>query len=105
MELTHEWIVKTILGFLTFAVGVLSRQVIKLGKQYNANQRGTKALLANEITKAHNFYMRQKQCRVDEKRVVQDMHIEYKQLGGNGIMDKLVNDIMCLPEYDYTKNC
>lgn len=98
-----ENFLKIVVGILTAIVGVLARQVVKLKTQYMANQRGTKALLANEITKAHNFYMNRNRCHVNEKRIVMDMHEEYKALGGNGILTKLLNDIINLPEYDYER--
>ena len=103
LEFIAEHFLKVFLTTLTAIVGVLARQVVKMGVQYKASQRGTKALLANEITKAHNFYMKQRRCHVNEKRVVMDMHQEYKALGGNGILNKLINDILNLPEYDYDK--
>ena len=103
LDFVYNYFLELCVAILTASVGMLSRKVMKLGKQYKANQRGTKALLANEITKAHNFYMRQGKCHVNEKRVVMDMHNEYKSLGGNGILNKLLNDIINLPEYDYDK--
>ena len=102
-EFIAENFLKLFLSALTAIVGVLARQVVKLSIQYKANQRGTKVLLANEITKSHDFYMRLGWCSVEKKRVVLDMYEEYKTLGGNGILTKLINDILNLREYGEDK--
>jgi len=62
-----------------------------------ANKTGTKALLRSEIIRIYNE-CHQKQCAaIYERDNVTGLHKAYKALGGNGIIDDLVEKIYDLP--------
>ena len=56
-------------------------------------------LLLQEINKSQTFYMRQGFCPVSEKRIINGTFARYKALGGNGDAERLVRDILRLPDY------
>jgi len=87
-------------GVFLIYITYMSRNISKIKTHYRANQKGTMALLQNEIIKAHKKCMKQGWCHSNEKKNIFLMHEQYKILGGNGFVEKMISDIMKLNEYE-----
>lgn len=83
--------------FSSFFAYIL-KEIVKMKKIHKANTEGTKALLANEITKSYKTCKEKGYCSLDEKKIIFDMWVQYKKLGGNGLLTKMIDDIMNIKE-------
>ena len=81
------WAITGALGALTTYLGMRYRKVTR---ENDALKNGMQSLLRNNIIDAHDKYTKKKYCP--------KTYEAYHALGGNGVITKLYNDIMALPE-------
>lgn len=90
-----NWILTAILGTLA---GILGAKLRAAKKRDEATRNGLVALLRNEIIEAHDKYTERGFCPIYKKDALQKSYEAYHALGGNGVITKLYEDIMKLPE-------
>ncbi len=59
---------------------------------------GVQTLLRNQLIEYHDKYMERGYCPIYAKEAARKCYEAYHELGGNGVITKLYNDIMALPE-------
>lgn len=91
-------IVWAITGALGAVVTYLGMRYKKVVKENDALKNGMQSLLRNNIIDAHDKYTKKKFCPIYAKESVTKTYEAYHALGGNGVITKLYNDIMALPE-------
>lgn len=64
---------------------------------YIANNKATMSLLQDRLNQAHKYFMRQPYIFLHDKRTVCELYDNYKNLGGNGVMDRMMVDIDEIP--------
>lgn len=80
-------------GALCFAIGIMRKISVKM----EAVGGGLQSVLRNDIHGAYYKHMREGCCSVESRENVDKLHTYYKDLGGNGSVDRMVDEIMCLP--------
>lgn len=90
LDMVVKWSVPFILGGV---VAWLGRQ----GSVLKAFRNGLQALLRDRIIQAFNYHTSKGYCRVHELENVVALYTQYKALGGNGTICKLVDRIKALP--------
>ena len=58
---------------------------------------GVQALLRDRIYQAHNYYCEKGYCPIYARENIEELFKQYKVLGGNGVVCKLVEDMFTLP--------
>lgn len=91
-------VVWAITGLLGSLVTYLAMRYKKVQKENDALKNGMQSLLRNNIIDAHDKYTKKKYCPIYAKESVTKTYEAYHALGGNGVVTKLYNDIMALPE-------
>lgn len=66
-------------------------------KRLRATELGVQALLRNEIIKNYNHFMTQKEIPIHERDNINKLYCEYKNLGGNGTIAHLMEELENLP--------
>ena len=89
------WAITGALGAFTTYLGMRYKKVTR---ENNALKNGMQSLLRNNIIDAHDKYMKKKYCPIYAKESLTKTYDSYHALGGNGVVTKLYNDIMALPE-------
>ena len=83
-----------ILTVLSFFYGKVAAKV----REHDTLGVGMKALLHDRIMQAYGyFYREQGYCSIHDMENIEDMFQAYKGLGGNGIIDELMERIRDLP--------
>ena len=85
-----EWLLMGVSGGLAFALK-------SWYKRLNATEKGVQALLRNEIIKTYNHCMTQGYVPIHERDNLDKLFIEYKNLGGNGTIKHLMEELDDLP--------
>lgn len=88
------WAITGVLGALTTYLGMRYK---KLTRENNALKNGVQSLLRNKIIEYHEKYTRQGYCPIYAKEAVRHNYEAYHELGGNGVITKLYEEIMELP--------
>lgn len=81
-------------GGLTYLVTRFKRSI----KREKAVEEGVKSLLRHALIEYHEKYTARGSCPVYAKDVARTGYEAYHELGGNGVVTKLYEDIMALPE-------
>ena len=92
---------EAICGAALAGLGILFRKTYRqLGiwvREHQALQLGMQALLRDRIIWAYNHYMEKEFCPIYGQENIHEMYAQYKALGGNGAVTKLMEDFEKLP--------
>lgn len=72
-------------------------------KREKALSDGVQSLLRNHLIEYHDKYTERGYCPIYAKESARRSYEAYHELGGNGVITKLYNDIMALPEEEPKK--
>ena len=93
-----SYLIPTILGGI---IGWLTTQVKKAKNAEDIKQaaleEGVKALLKNELVRRYREYELKGELSILDKEAIEEMFNQYKNLGGNGTVKKLFDELMELP--------
>lgn len=87
--LTHYWLEVVLSG----ALSIVTYFVKKQAKEYKAIKAGMTAILRDRIVQAYYHYEGRNSITLHGLENVNAMFEEYKNLGGNGSVKKLVHDL------------
>ena len=96
-EMIVDWWVKWAMGLLA---GGLITGICFLWKRQHAIEKGIQALLRDRVLQAYYHYTERGTITLHGLDNVNRMYTEYHNLGGNGTVTKLVEDIRKLPVVD-----
>ena len=102
IEFIVKYWIEIFFGLITSFILFLYRRIGIYFKIMNATKNGVKILLKNEIIKEYKTFSKNNCINFYEKNIILELHKEYKNLGGNGMIEDIINDINDLPLKD---NC
>lgn len=96
-----EFIWQQILGwFIPFILGsmitFLINRVKKDKKKDKAIETGVQALLRNEIIRRYREFESKGEISILDKENLEEMFVQYKNLGGNGTVKKMMDELLNL---------
>lgn len=83
--------------WIEFLFSSLIAGFIYVFKQYIGLKNGMISLLKSEIVRIYEVYTKSGYCPSYMKENINDMYINYKRLGGNGMVTAMVNELFGLP--------
>lgn len=89
--------VEFLFGILITVVTYVLKKVIEYKKILSSTTKGVKVLLKTKIIEHYNLYRTKGNITIYEKQLINDLYDEYRNLGGNGIIKSLKQDIDELP--------
>ena len=92
-----DWL--TILGIPALVFGVVSA----LWMQVVAIKRGVQALLRDRLTQGYKYHENLGWADIDDRNNLENVYIQYHNLGQNGVMDDLRNKFLALPTHEPVK--
>ena len=99
-----EFILDGILHYyLGFALAGLTGFVIYLFKYMRSLQRGVKAILRNNIIHVYNASTERGYMPIYEQDALNALYDSYKGMGGNGTIERLMEELERLPIVDNDK--
>ena len=97
IEIIIKWAIPFILG--TAVTGIISYIKNKVTKDKNediAIKEAVQALLRNELIRRYREYEIKGEMSILDKENIEAMFKQYKNLGGNGTVEKLYDDLLDL---------
>ena len=92
-----DWL--TILGVPALVFGLLSAIWI----QTLAIKRGVQALLRDRLTQGYKYHESIGYADIDDRNNLENVYIQYHNLGQNGVMDDLRKKFLALPTHEPKK--
>lgn len=72
-------------------------QTQKLLKQIKTIERGISSILAESLIKQYNTALNKGYCTIDDRKQLVKLHEIYHDLGGNGVVDKIMTKLHEMP--------
>ena len=87
------YIATTIIGTI---LGFVAAKFKKNKKKDLAIEQGVQALLRNEIIRRYREFESKGEISILDKENLEEMFVQYKNLGGNGTVKKMMDDLLSL---------
>ncbi len=94
LQMIVNYIVPLILGAI---IGFISTKLKKNQNKDKAIELGVQALLRNELVRRYREYEQKGEISILDKENMEAMFIQYKNLGGNGTVKHMMEDLFELP--------
>jgi len=75
----------------------IGKQLKRIVSEQGAAKEGSKALLKDRIIQAHGYYMERESWPLHAMESVLDLYKQYKALGGNGAIERVIEELRRLP--------
>ena len=86
-----------VLSVLTYVMRKVVKRLEQKTKEDNAVQLGVQAILRDRLIQSYNHHMEKGFCAIHDRDNVLNMYKQYHNLGVNGVVDKLIDELMTLP--------
>lgn len=93
LESVIVYIITTIIGAI---LGFIAAKFKKNKKKDLAIEQGVQALLRNEIIRRYREFESKGEISILDKENLEEMFEQYKNLGGNGTVKKMMDDLLDL---------
>ena len=91
-----EWWIGFVFGTLGFGSLIIAR-IKNMKCRITATEKGVQALLRSQIIALYNKYTEKGYMPIYERENLEHLYIEYKALGGNGVIESLKSKLDDLP--------
>ena len=92
-----EFLFSAILGLIAYGYKLLKKRQDKQEIKNNAIENGVQALLRNELIRRYREYETKGEISIIDKENIEHLFNEYKNLGGNGTVAKMYEEMLSLP--------
>lgn len=90
LQMILSYLLPTLLGGI---VGFVSTKFKKNKKKDLAIEQGVQALLRNEIIRRYREFESKGEISILDQENLDEMFVQYQNLGGNGTVKKMMNDL------------
>lgn len=98
MEFVITEIIKWLIPFVMGAVVPAAIGIIKKDRRKDkAIENAVQALLRNELIRRYREYKTKKEMTILDRENIEHMYEEYKNLGGNGTVKELMDELLEVP--------
>lgn len=88
-----EWL----FGLMLALLGYLLKKIRKVQHKEQSIERGVQALLRNELIRRYREYEVKGEISILDKENIEHLFNEYKNLGGNGTVAQMYEEMLNLP--------
>lgn len=99
MEWVAQYGLQVLVGLTITGLGFMARIIKRQKEKQCALEKGVQALLRNEIIQAYNHYTEKEFCPIYAQENITHLYDEYHNLGGNGTIKNLVEELRELPKF------
>ena len=92
-----EIIFALICSIFSYLFSIFMKKVKEQERKQKAIESGVQALLRNELIRRYREYEVKGELSILDRENVEHMFTEYKNLGGNGTVKQLMNELLELP--------
>lgn len=97
LEFIIKYWLEFFFGLIISILGYLVKKLKKLHNRETAVENGVQALLRNELIRRYREYEIKGEISIIDKENIEHMFTEYKNLGGNGTVAKMYEEMLSLP--------
>lgn len=94
VQMIVAYLVPTVLGAI---IGFFSTKLKRNKKKDKAIEEGVQALLRNELIRGYREYEIKGELSILDRENIEEMFVQYQNLGGNGTVKQLMDELLKLP--------
>lgn len=94
LEFILKYWLQELFAMICMMIAYLFKKLSKLWKRQKAIENGVQALLRNELIRRYREYEKKGEISILDKENITHMYEEYKNLGGNGTVKKLYEELL-----------
>ena len=94
--IVHYWI-EFLFGILISLLTLFMKKLSDYKKVLSSTTKGVEVLLKSKIIENYIIYKSRGKISIYEKEIMNELYIEYHNLGGNGVVESLKRDLEKLP--------
>lgn len=92
-----EFLFSTFLAFMGIGFKMIKTKQDEQEKKNKAIENGVQALLRNELIRGYREYETKGEMSIIDKENIEHLFNEYKNLGGNGTVEQMYEELLTLP--------
>lgn len=92
-----QYWLQELLLLISASIGFIIKEISKQRKRQKAVENGVQALLRNELIRSYREFKTKGSLSILDRENMCHMFEEYKNLGGNGTVEKLIAEALELP--------
>ena len=85
-----------VIAVMNLIIKRLKKRLSEQERKNTAVEKGVQALLRNELIRRYREYEEKGEVSIIDMENIEHMYTEYRNLGGNGTVEKMYNDILKL---------
>lgn len=93
LDFLVNYILETLFAILSGSILYLYKKMKDYHKLILSTKNGVQALLKSKIIEKYIEYRKNGCVSIHDQEMINELYTEYKILGGNGIIERLVDDI------------
>lgn len=97
LEFILEYWIQFLFGLIVSFLCFLYRKIIYHYRIVNYTKNGVKVLLKGEIIRRYQEYKKLDCISIFDREIINDLYQEYKNLGGNGMIQDMIENISDIP--------
>lgn len=97
LEFIIKYWLEFLFGLVIAILTYLIKKISNLHKKEKAIENGVQALLRNELIRRYREYETKGEITILDKENIEHLFEEYKNLGGNGTVAKMYEEMLELP--------
>jgi len=97
MEFIIKYWIEVAFGLILAGFGYFSKIIKKYKIDTDATKAGVRALLQDRIIQAYKYHKEQGCVDLYDRKIIDDMYQQYKALGGNGLIEDIMDKLIDLP--------
>lgn len=97
LEFILKYWTQFLFGIMASFIFFLYRKIIRHYRIMNYTKNGVKVLLKGEIVRRYQEYKKLGCISIFDREIINDLYQEYKNLGGNGMIEDMIEDISDIP--------
>lgn len=97
MSIILEYVVEILFMLISTLFVYLYKKIKKIIQTVESNRNSMLVLTKNLFIQKYYYYKRANYICICEKEALKNLYFEYKSLGGNGIVETIINEIDKLP--------
>lgn len=98
MDWIYQYWLEVLFGSAVAGLSYAYRKLSKKLKEQDSVKNGVKALLRDRIVQAYNHCLEKGYCPIYAQENAEALYKEYHELGGNGTVTTLMEDLRQLPK-------
>ena len=92
-----ETLFSVVLGAITYVIKKIADNLKREMEDQKSIKLGVQAILRDRLIQSYNYHIEEGYCSIHDRDNISNMYEQYHCLGVNGVVDRLMDELLALP--------